>query len=186
MMRKTLLCAALFSLAILPTHAATQKAIAKFVDINGRPAGTATFTSTRHGVLVDLKVTGLNEGPHGVHIHMSGNCDVKTRFTAAGPHFSFGPKAHGFMAPNGMHAGDMPNGYAAHDGTLEASFITNAFNLGNGKKSIFDHDGASIVVHAKADDYMTQPSGNSGDRVACGVIVRTAGPAPRRHPGEKH
>jgi Cu-Zn family superoxide dismutase len=187
MMRKVLLCAAAVSLLAFSAHAATQqKAVAKFVDINGRPAGTATFTNTRHGVLVDVKVTGLNEGVHGIHIHTSGNCDVKTRFTAAGPHFSFGPKEHGFMAAKGMHAGDLPNGYAAHDGTLEASFITNAFTLGNGKKSIFDKDGASIVVHAKADDYRSQPSGNTGDRVACGVIVRTAGPAPRHRPGKTH
>ncbi|HEX2591182.1 MAG TPA: superoxide dismutase family protein [Rhizomicrobium sp.] len=178
-MRKCLPWAAALFIAGMPAHAATQKAVAKFIDINGREAGTATFTGTRHGTLVEIKVTGLNEGPHGVHIHTSGNCDVKTRFTTAGPHFSFEAKPHGFMAPKGMHAGDLPNGYAAHDGTLQAAFLTNAFALGDGKKSIFDKDGASIIISGRADDYASQPDGRSGDRVACGVIVRTVGPASR-------
>ena len=78
-----------------------------------------------------------------------------------------------------MHAGDLPNGYAARDGTLQAAFLSNAFALGNGKKSIFDRDGASIIVTARGDDYASQPDGHSGDRIACGVIVRTVGPASR-------
>jgi Cu-Zn family superoxide dismutase len=167
-------------------QAATQKAVAKLVDINGREAGTATFTSTRHGTLIELKVTGLNEGPHGVHIHTSGNCDAKARFMTAGPHFSFEAKPHGFMAAKGMHAGDLPNGYAGRDGNLQAAFLTNAFTLGDGKKSVFDKDGASIIISGRADDYTSQPDGRSGDRVACGVIVRTVGPASRARFQKKH
>src|SRR5262245_19905694 len=118
-MRTVFVCAAFIAAMALPSHAAkSQKAIAKLIDVSGGPAGTATFTATRHGILVELKVTGLNEGPHGVHIHTSGNCDPKTRFTTAGPHFSFEPKPHGFFG-KGMHAGDLPNGYASRDGTLQ-------------------------------------------------------------------
>jgi Cu-Zn family superoxide dismutase len=74
----------------------------------------------------------------------------------------------------------LPNQFAASDGTLRASVISNAFSLGNGKKTIFDRDGAAIIVNARGDDYYSQPAGNSGDRVACGVIMRTIGPTSRR------
>ncbi len=120
----------------------------------------------------DLK--GLTPGAHAIHIHTSGNCDAKVGFNSAGPHFSPEPnRMHGYLAEHGAHAGDLPNQFAASDGTLHASVISNAFSLGNGKKSIFDRDGASIIVTAKADDYLSQPDGRSGDRVACGVIMRT-------------
>jgi Cu-Zn family superoxide dismutase len=178
--------AALLAAAVLPAQAAkSQKALAKLIDVSGNSAGTATFTATHHGILVELKVTGLNEGAHGVHIHTSGNCDPKMRFMTAGPHFSFEPKAHGFFG-KGMHAGDLPNGYAARDGTLRTAYLGNAFTLGNGKKSIFDRDGASIIVTARGDDYASQPDGRSGDRVACGVIIRTVGPASRTRLAAKH
>src|SRR6185503_3087548 len=113
-MRYAVVCTAVLAAAVLPAQAAKpQKAIAKMIDVSGNPAGTATLTVTHHGILVELKVTGLNEGTHGVHIHTSGNCDPKTRFTTAGPHFSLEPKPHGFFG-KGMHAGDLPNGYAGH------------------------------------------------------------------------
>jgi len=167
-------------LAALPASAAKpQKAVAKLIDLSGQSAGNATFTATHHGILVELKLSGLTQGAHGVHIHTSANCDPKTRFTSAGPHYSQQPKLHGFNTKGGMHAGDLPNAYAGADGTLQAAFLTNAFALGNGKKSMFDKDGASIIVTAKGDDYLSQPDGHSGDRVACGVIIRTVGPASR-------
>jgi Cu-Zn family superoxide dismutase len=178
-MRTALICAALLAAAAMPAQAAKpQKAVAKLIDLSGNPAGTATFTATHHGILVELKLIGLNEGTHGVHIHTSGNCDPRARFTTAGPHFSFEPRPHGFFG-KGMHAGDLPNGYAARAGMLQASYLSNAFALGNGRKSIFDRDGASIIVTARGDDYASQPDGRSGDRIACGVIVRTVGPASR-------
>jgi Cu-Zn family superoxide dismutase len=183
---KRVLSVAVLSVTVLlasPALAASSKAraVAKLVGLDGAPAGTATFIATTHGVLIQLDLKGLAPGAHAVHIHSTGACDPKIAFTSAGPHYSPEPnKMHGYLAAHGMHAGDLPNAYAAADGTLHASLISNAFTLGNGKKSVFDRDGASIVVHAKGDDYMSQPAGAAGDRVACGTIVRTVAPGTRK------
>jgi Cu-Zn family superoxide dismutase len=166
-----------------PSFAAASKAraVARLATRDGRPTGIANFITTSHGVLIELDLKGLTPGPHAIHIHTSGNCDAKVGFTSAGPDLSFEPtKLHGFLAPHGPHPGDLPNEFAAADGSLHASVISNAISLGNGKKSIFDRDGASLIVHAKADDYVSQPAGNSGERVACGVIVRTVAPGARK------
>ena len=167
----------------VPALAAASKAraVAHMIARDGSPAGTVSFAATSHGVLIEYALKGLTPGAHAIHIHTSGNCDPRAGFASAGPHVSFDPtKMHGYFAPHGPHAGDLPNEYAGADGTLRARVISNAFSLGNGKKSIFDRDGASIIVDAKGDDYTSQPAGNSGDRVACGVIMRTVGPASRK------
>jgi Cu-Zn family superoxide dismutase len=177
------LCISTLTASASPGYAASSKAhaIANLVARDGRPIGTADFSATPHGVLIELNLRGLPPGAHSIQIHTSGNCDRKVAFTSAGPDLSSGPdRLHGLLAPHGGREGDLPNEFAASDGTLHASVITNSISLGNGKKTIFDADGASIIVHAKADDYITQPSGNSGDRIACGVIVRTVGPSTRK------
>ena len=174
---------ALAAASIAPEIAAASKAraIAHMTARNGKPAGTANFVATAHGVLIEFDFKGLTPGPHAIHIHTSGNCSTKTAFTAAGPDLSFEPaRLHGFLAPHGPHAGDLPNQFAAADGTLRASVISNAISLGDGKKSIFDRDGAALIVRAKADDYVSQPAGNSADRVLCGVIERTLAPGSRK------
>jgi Cu-Zn family superoxide dismutase len=189
-MQKTLrLATVALCLAAMPmAHAASSKAraIAKLVLRDGISAGTASFIGTSHGVLIEFDLKGLPAGAHAMHIHASGNCDAATGFTSAGPHFSFdATKEHGYLAPHGPHAGDLPNQVAGSDGTLRASVIDNSFSIGNGKKSIFDKDGASLIVTANADDYATQPDGHSGDRIACGVIERTVAPGGGRK-GGKH
>ncbi|MEI9990961.1 MAG: superoxide dismutase family protein [Rhizomicrobium sp.] len=188
-MRKTVFCVAVALATVFatqaPAAASKARAVAHMIARDGGAAGTITFAATSHGVLIEYDLRGLTPGAHAIHIHTSGNCDPKVAFTSAGPHFSPDPtKMHGFMAQHSPHAGDLPNEFAAADGTLHASTISNAFSLGNGKKSIFDRDGASIIVHARGDDYISQPAGNSGDRVACGVIMRTVGPKSRK-PGKR-
>jgi Cu-Zn family superoxide dismutase len=184
-MKPAIVCVVLTGLlgAAPPALAATSKAraVAHLIARDGGSAGTINFAATAHGVLIEYDLKGLTPGVHAIAIHTSGNCDPRVAFTSAGPHFSPDPaKMHGFFAKHSPHAGDLPNEYAAADGTLHASVISNAFSLGNGKKSIFDRDGASIILHAKGDDYISQPAGNSGDRIACGVIMRTVGPASRK------
>ena len=183
-MQKLIFAAGCFALAASPSLAAATKAhaVAHMKTLDGSNAGTIDFAQTNHGGLITFDLKGLPPGAHGVHVHTSGNCDAKTKFTSAGPHFSPEPKSHSFMEKGGPHPGDLPNQFAAADGSLHASTLTTMFALGNGKKSIFDRDGASIIVHAKGDDYVSQPAGNSGDRIACGVIVRTAGPKARKAP----
>lgn len=165
-----------------PVSAAPKAhAVARLKDANGKPVGTADFTALGNGVLILFDLQNLPPGPHGIHVHTSGNCDAASGFTKAGPILSLTPgKVHGYLAQKGPLAGDLPNQFAGADGRLKASTVTTAFNLGNGKKSIFDRDGAAIIVTQRGDDYRTAPLGNGGTRIACGVVVRTAHPAARR------
>jgi Cu-Zn family superoxide dismutase len=170
-------------LALAGPVQAAQKAhaIARLKALDGKPVGTADFATVNRGVLITFDLHDLAPGAHAIHLHTSGNCDAKSAFTAAGPILTLIPgKQHGFLAEGGPEAGDLPNQFAGADGRLHASVITTGFGLGNGKRSIFDRDGVAIIVDARGDDYRTQPLGNAGDRIACGVVIRTAGPRPRK------
>ena len=168
----------------LPANAQPRaRAVAKLAGLDGKPLGTATFRAVQGGVLIELDLQGLPPGPHGMHLHVSGQCDARSGFMKAGPILSLNSKKqHGYLAKGGPLTGDLPNQFAGADGRLKASTVTNAFTLGNGKRSIFDRDGVSLIVKKRGDDYRTQPIGNSGDRIACGTVVRTQGPAPRHFP----
>jgi superoxide dismutase, Cu-Zn family len=146
------------------------RAVAKIIGMDGHEMGIAKLAQSSHGVLIELDVHGLNPGAHAVHIHAAGVCDPKHKFENAGQDFSPVPKMHGFFGKGGPHAGDLPNQFADANGALHATLMDSAISLGKGKKTLFDKDGASIVIHANADDYTSQPAGNSGPRVACGVI----------------
>ncbi|MBU6297266.1 MAG: superoxide dismutase family protein [Alphaproteobacteria bacterium] len=166
---------------VAATAAPRAHAVAKLIGLNGKPIGLATFQQTPRGVLIEIDARGLPPGAHAMMIHTTASCDPKTSFTSAGPVFSFEQaKPHGYLATGGPRAGDLPHQFAASDGTLHASTLTNAFSLGNGKKSIFDRDGASLIIHAEADDYTSQPDGNSGRRIACGTVIRTVAPGMRK------
>lgn len=184
MVRRLLLSALL--LLSLPAMAAQKAhAVARLAGLDGKALGTAEFAAVNHGVLITLDLHGLPPGPHGVHLHVSGNCDAKTGFTAAGPILSLKPgHQHGYLAEGGPESGDLPNQWADDQGRLHASMVTTAFTLGNGKTSIFDRDGIAIILDQRGDDYHTQPLGNAGSRIACGVVMRTVGPKARkkRHP----
>jgi Cu-Zn family superoxide dismutase len=178
--RYTLTLLAALSLLAAPASA-KPRAIARVKLLDGKPAGTVSFAAVNRGILVEFDLTGLPPGPHGIHLHVSGNCDPKTGFTSAGPILGLGPvvRKHGLLAEGGPLAGDLPNQYAGADGHLRAATLTNGFGLGNGKNSIFDRDGVAIIIDQRGDDYRSQPMGESGARIACGVIVRTQGPLPR-------
>lgn len=171
-----------FSLPLTLTAEAQPRAraVARLAGLDGKPVGTASFRSVNGGVLIELDLHGLPPGPHAMHLHVSGHCDARSGFMKAGPILSLRlGRRHGYLAKGGPMTGDLPNQFAHADGRLKASTVTNAFTLGNGKRSIFDRDGVSLIVKKRGDDYRTQPIGNAGDRIACGVVVRTQGPAPR-------
>lgn len=161
-------------------------ATAKLMDLERNIIGRVDLRATTHGVLIEIDAKGLTPGPHAILLHSTAACDPATQFASAGPVFSFDPeRPHGYFAKGGPRAGDLPNQFAAADGTLHASIATTAITLGNGAKSIFDRDGVSIVIHAKGDDYLSQPDGHAGARLACGTIIRTVAPGPQKR-GKRH
>jgi Cu-Zn family superoxide dismutase len=145
-------------------------ATARLQNAQGEPAGTATFTETAAGVQVRAEFTHLTPGQHAVHIHDTGACEAPD-FKSAGEHFQPDGKQHGLNNPEGPHAGDLPNVTAGEDGraTLEANASRVSLREG-AENSLLKSGGTALVVHAQADDYQTDPAGDSGDRVACGVI----------------
>ena len=171
---------AVLAFAVSPA-CAKPRAVAHLKSLDGKPVGTVTFLTVDRGTLIQFDLSGLPPGPHGVHLHVSGNCDPKTGFTSAGPILGLGPviRKHGFLAEGGPLAGDLPNQFAGQDGHLHAETLVNGFTLGNGKRSIFDRDGVAIIVDQRGDDYRSQPMGEAGARIACGVVIRTQGPLPR-------
>jgi superoxide dismutase, Cu-Zn family len=169
-----LLCASiLVSLAAgcsMSTEQASQ-ATAELKDKDGKTVGMATFRERAGGVTVDLNVKGLTPGLHAVHVHAVGKCEAPA-FTSAGGHFNPAQKKHGHKNPEGAHAGDLPNMLVAKDGTGRFEAFTDGMTLKSGATSVFDKDGSALVVHAGVDDYTTDPTGNAGDRAACGIITR--------------
>jgi Cu-Zn family superoxide dismutase len=133
--------------------------------------GTVTFTETPTGILiVEIQATGVPEGPHGVHFHETGSCDAEGGHESAGGHVA-GESQHGVLNPEGPHPGDLPNVHVQQDGVLHAEFFVHDLTIaGDGDNALMDDDGAAFILHAGADDYTTDPAGDSGDRIACGVI----------------
>jgi Cu-Zn family superoxide dismutase len=144
-------------------------ATASIVDRSGRRVGLVTLTATPGGTLVNGEFTGLPAGVHGFHIHAVGKCEPP--FDSAGPHFNPSGTHHGVAVGPG-HAGDLPNLYVPETGRVHVEFFAPEVNIRNGDRSVFDADGSALVVHAERDDYKTDPSGASGERIACGVIER--------------
>jgi Cu-Zn family superoxide dismutase len=151
-------------------------AYATITDAKGDPRGTVElWQDTDNIVHVDAQLISLPSGPHGIHFHAAGKCDgtEATPFTSAGAHFNPLGRQHGLDNPAGPHAGDAPNFTASANGTAHVSFTTDRVSLTAGSTSLFDSDGSAIVIHAAADDQTSQPSGNSGARIACGVVKQT-------------
>lgn len=138
----------------------------------GEDVGTATIVSKGPGVEVKLDLKNLPAGVHAVHFHQNAKCDPPD-FKSAGGHFNPTNKEHGFDNPQGHHAGDMMNFTVKDNGTAKTTVKDADVVLGTGMEpnSLLSNGGTSIMIHAKADDYKTNPAGNSGDRIACGLIT---------------
>lgn len=145
---------------------------ATLIDGVGRTVGWARFTEDAAGRLhVNVKVSGLTRGLHGIHIHGIGTC-TGPAFTSAGSHHNPDGALHGLDDPAGAHAGDLPNLIVNREGRGHLDVVSDRATLSPGRLSVFDGDGSAIVIHAAEDDQeATTPTGNSGARVACGVIV---------------
>ena len=155
-------------LAIL---AAAPSGRAVIKDAQGTEVGTASLTSADAGVKVEIKVSNLSPGQHGIHIHEMGKCEAP-EFKSAGGHFNPQKKKHGSQNPEGAHAGDLENLTVGNDGKATATFIAKKATLGDGDGSLFGANGTAIVIHADPDDLKTDPAGKSGARIACGVIEK--------------
>jgi superoxide dismutase, Cu-Zn family len=146
-------------------------ASAQLQNVDGEIVGTAFFTETADGmVTVRVEVSGLEStgGMHGIHFHEVGTCEPD--FTAAGEHFNPTGAQHGLENPAGPHAGDLPNLEVDADGNVTYEETTDRITLSPGELSILDGDGTALIIHANEDDQVTDPDGNSGDRILCGVV----------------
>lgn len=163
-MRLTVIALLVSSLAF-----AAPRAQALLRDSAGKKVGTADFTSVDGGVHVSLKVKGVSPGPHGFHVHELGSC-VAPDFSSAGGHFNPDEKKHGVANPGGAHVGDLDNVSVDVKGDGTGEFVVFRASLDAAPGGLLKKDGTALVLHADPDDLKTDPAGNSGKRIACGVI----------------
>ena len=150
------------------TKPVAAKAMASLQSSAGKSLGALTLTDVAGGIRVEGKLRGLPPGEHAIHLHTTGQCTAP-KFESAGGHWNPTNKQHGKNDPQGLHLGDLPNITVAPDSSVSIDATTPGGSL-LGENALLDADAASVVVHAKPDDYRSQPAGNAGDRIACGVV----------------
>jgi len=172
-MKHVMLAAALLlaSATLVAAEKGPKVARAELKDAQGKAVATAKLKQLKNGVRISLAATGLPAGVHAFHIHAVGKCEAPD-FKSAGGHFNPESKKHGLKNPEGPHAGDMPNFTVGADGKGKTTYVDTRVTLGEGANSLFHEGGTAIVIHEKADDDMTDPTGNAGNRIACGVVEK--------------
>ncbi len=144
---------------------------ASFTGGDGRLLGQVTISEDPAGLVMNINGVGMPAGVHGIHLHEKGLCEGP-KFESAGAHWNPAGKKHGRDNPEGAHAGDLANLTVAADGTATVSVPVAGAKMSSGAMMLADADGTALVIHAKADDYKTDPSGDSGDRIACAVVAK--------------